>query len=83
MGIRHEAKKGTTIIANGVRIIVLRGSPLLEITAPAEVLIEMTLNRHACPPADAFEPDSSQVDRTSRSESKSATSSAGERNTRR
>jgi hypothetical protein len=37
MGLKHEAKKGTTIVANGVRVTVLRGSPLLDITAPAEI----------------------------------------------
>jgi hypothetical protein len=39
MGLKHEAKKGTTIVANGVRVTVLRGSPLLDITAPAEINI--------------------------------------------
>ena len=32
MGLKHEAKKGTVIEANGVRIVVLRGNPQLEIT---------------------------------------------------
>ena len=41
MGLKHEAKKGTIIEANGVRITVLRGSPRLEITAPPEVTIKM------------------------------------------
>jgi hypothetical protein len=39
MGMRHEAKKGTIIQANGVTIIVLRGSPCLEISAPHDVAI--------------------------------------------
>ena len=42
MGLKHKAKKGTTITANGVTVAVLRGSPLLEITAPTEVRIETT-----------------------------------------
>ena len=36
MGLKHEAKKGTVIDVNGVKITVLRGSPRLEITAPAQ-----------------------------------------------
>jgi hypothetical protein len=39
MGLRHKAKTGTTIAANGVKITVLRGSPLLDIAAPAEIAI--------------------------------------------
>jgi len=39
MGLRHEAKKGTVIEANGVKVKVLRGSPLLEITAAPEIAI--------------------------------------------
>ncbi len=42
MGLKHEAKKGTVIEANGVKIVVLRGSPLLEITAPPNVGIKMS-----------------------------------------
>jgi len=41
MGMLHKAKKGTIIEANGVRISVIRGSPLLEISAPTEVPIRM------------------------------------------
>jgi hypothetical protein len=41
MGLKHEAKKGTTITANGVKVTVLRGSPLLEVTAPAEIAIAL------------------------------------------
>lgn len=32
MGMKHEAKKGTIIQANGVKVTVLRGNPHLEIT---------------------------------------------------
>lgn len=39
MGLKHEAKKGTVIEANGVTITVLRGSSRLEITAPPDVVI--------------------------------------------
>ena len=39
MGLKHEAKKGDTIEANGVTIKVLRGSPRLEITAPLGIPI--------------------------------------------
>ena len=41
MGLKHKAKKGTTITANGVTVAVLRGSPLLDITAPAEISIAL------------------------------------------
>jgi hypothetical protein len=40
MGLKHEAKKGTVIEVNGVKITVLRGSPQLEITAPPEIPIK-------------------------------------------
>ena len=39
MGLKHKAKKGTTITANGVQVTVLRGSPLLDITAPRQISI--------------------------------------------
>lgn len=41
MGLKHEAKPGTVIEANGVKIVVLRGSPRLDITAPvgAEIVV--------------------------------------------
>ena len=39
MGLKHEAKPGTTIHANGVTVTVLRGRPQLEITAPRDVPI--------------------------------------------
>ncbi|QDU28898.1 Acetyltransferase (GNAT) family protein [Anatilimnocola aggregata] len=39
MGLQTEAKKGTVIEVNGVRIEVLRGSPRLEITAPPDAKI--------------------------------------------
>src|SRR5687767_14524634 len=39
MGLKHEAKPGTTITANGIKVIVLRGSPLLEVTADPDVAI--------------------------------------------
>jgi hypothetical protein len=41
MGLKHEAKKGTIIEANGVTVRVLRGSPHLEITAPPSVTIKL------------------------------------------
>ena len=44
MGLKHKAKKGTVIEANGVRITVLRGSPQLEITAPPGVTV---ITRHS------------------------------------
>lgn len=40
MGLKHEAKKGTVIEVNGVKITVLRGSPTLEITAPPQFPIK-------------------------------------------
>lgn len=40
MGLKHKAKKGTVIEANGVTITVLQGSPQLEISAPPEVRIK-------------------------------------------
>ena len=40
MGLKHEAKKGTVIEVNGVKIVVLRGSPLLEVTAPPGISIK-------------------------------------------
>lgn len=39
MGLKHEAKRGTTIEVNGVKVTVLRGSPQLDITAPREAAI--------------------------------------------
>ena len=41
MGLKHEAKKGTVIEANGVTITVLRGSPQLEITSPPGIAINI------------------------------------------
>jgi hypothetical protein len=41
MGLKHKAKKGTVIEANGVTVKVLRGSPQLEITAPRESSIRI------------------------------------------
>lgn len=48
MGLKHKAKKGTVIEANGVRITVLRGSPQLEITAPPEIPIKTSHVNLAC-----------------------------------
>ena len=39
MGMKHKAKKGTIIEVNGVKVIVLAGSPKLEIEAPKEAVI--------------------------------------------
>jgi len=39
MGLKHQARPGTTIQANGVLVTVLRGRPQLEVTAPREVVI--------------------------------------------
>lgn len=44
MGLKHEAKKGTVIEANGVTVTVLRGASQLEITAPREVVITIGRN---------------------------------------
>jgi hypothetical protein len=41
MGMQTEAKKGTVIEVGGVRIEVLRGSPQLEISAPAGTKISI------------------------------------------
>jgi len=41
MGLKHKAKKGTVIEANGVKVTVLRGSPELEITAPENVAVSI------------------------------------------
>lgn len=41
MGLKHEAKQGTTIEVNGVKVTVLRGSPQLDITAPRELVIRI------------------------------------------
>jgi hypothetical protein len=45
MGLKHKAKKGTVIEANGVTITVLQGSPKLEISAPPQVTITTRHNR--------------------------------------
>jgi len=45
MGLKHIAKKGTVIEANGVKVIVLRGAPQLEITAPRDVVITIGRNQ--------------------------------------
>lgn len=45
MGLKHRAKKGTVIEANGVRVTVLRGSPELEIMAPRNVGIKIRCAR--------------------------------------
>lgn len=37
MGLKHKAKKGTVIEANGVKVTVLAGSPKLEVSAPENV----------------------------------------------
>ena len=42
MGLKHEAKQGTTIEVNGIKVTVLRGSPQLDITAPRDVAIRIT-----------------------------------------
>lgn len=39
MGMKHEAKKGTVIEANGVKMTVLRGCPLVEVTADPKIVI--------------------------------------------
>ena len=41
MGLKHEAKQGTTIEVNGVKVTVLRGSPQLDITAPRDFVIRI------------------------------------------
>jgi hypothetical protein len=45
MGLKHEARPGTTIQANGVLVTVLRGRPHLEVTAPREVVITISRQR--------------------------------------
>jgi hypothetical protein len=45
MGLKHNAKKGTVIEANGVTVTVLRGTPQLEVTAPRDVVITIGRNR--------------------------------------
>jgi hypothetical protein len=40
VGLKHKAKKGTVIEANGVTVVVLQGTPRLEITAPPNVPIK-------------------------------------------
>ena len=42
MGLKHQARPGTTIQANGVLVTVLRGRPQLEITAPRETTITIS-----------------------------------------
>jgi hypothetical protein len=41
MGLKHKAKKGTVIEVIGVKIAILRGSPLLEIDAPPQCPIKI------------------------------------------
>jgi hypothetical protein len=54
MGLKHQARPGTTIRANGVLVTVLRGRPHLEVTAPREVVITIdrkrSLTKKAQPP---------------------------------
>ena len=45
MGLKHQARPGTTIQANGVHVTVLRGRPHLEVTAPREVVITISRKR--------------------------------------
>jgi hypothetical protein len=45
MGLKHQARPGTTIQANGVLVTVLRGRPQLEVTAPREVVITIGRKR--------------------------------------
>ena len=45
MGLKHQARPGTTIEANGVVVTVLRGRPHLEVSAPHEVVITIDRKR--------------------------------------
>jgi hypothetical protein len=42
MGLKHKAKKGTVVEVNGVKVIVLSGSPKLEIVAPPVIPIRVS-----------------------------------------
>jgi len=45
VGLKHQARPGTTIQANGVLVTVLRGRPQLEVTAPRDVVITIGRNQ--------------------------------------